>query len=116
MRLLRSRVFWDSFYDGVLIGTVVGVVIAVLVLLAGCQTLPPEVRTVTVTNTVRVPVATPCFAASDRPKLPEPTPLADEATPDQRAAALKADLLALQAYADQVDALFLLCQSVGVKP
>jgi hypothetical protein len=87
--------------------------------LAGCQTLPPpppEVIVRTVTNTVSVPTPVPCFAEADRPKLPEVMKLPDSATPDQRAAALEAFKLDLEKYAADVDALFILCQSVGAKP
>jgi hypothetical protein len=87
--------------------------------LFGCQTLPappPEVIVRTVTNTVSVPTPVPCFNEADKPNLPDPPILPDSASPDQRAAAVAAYQIVLMRYAADVDALFILCQSVGAKP
>lgn len=89
-----------------------------IVALAGCGMAPvkPEVRTVT--NTVYVPTPTPCFKPEDVPKIPTPTPVdTANATLDQINAAAALDLQLLDAYAKQVDALFVQCtKSSEVKP
>lgn len=89
-----------------------------MVALAGCamdSTIPPEVRTTTVT--VQVPVIVPCFTDADRPVMPTPTFTTEAqiaaATPEQLAAADRADRLALEIYASAVDALFLACSQKG---
>jgi hypothetical protein len=94
-------------------------VMLIAALLAGCQTLPaapPEVITRTNFVEVKVPTPVPCFTDADRPRLPEQPRLPDSATPDQRAAAVAAYQLEIAKYGEQVDALFMLCQSVGAKP
>jgi hypothetical protein len=94
-------------------------VMLIAALLAGCQTLPPpapEVITRTSFVEVKVPTPVPCFTDADRPRLPEQPRLPDSATPDQRAAAVAAYQLEIAKYGEQVDALFMLCQSVGAKP
>ena len=81
---------------------------------AGCSTaptLPPTVSTRTVE--VKVPVAVPCIDAATRPKMPQPVPLAEGATAEQKAAAVVADAEALARYAETVDALFILCSKTG---
>lgn len=83
---------------------------------AACSTapvLPPTVSTRTVE--VKVPVPVPCIDEATRPRLPPPTPLAVNATAEQKAAAVVADAEALARYAESVDALFLRCIKLGDK-
>jgi len=93
-------------------------VLAVLAL-SGCagmetQQRPPEVRTIT--NTVSVPVPVPCFTEAERPILPPLTPIdIDRATVDQMAAALAADEINEALYRSAVDALFLKCMKGPAK-
>jgi len=88
-------------------------------LLAACAsdpTLPPETRTTTVIQKVPVPV--PCFNEADRPAAPVPTPIdIDNATTDQMADAVAADNAADRLYEQQLEALFIQCQTnKGVTP
>ena len=89
---------------------------SIAISVAACSsapTLPPTVSTRTVE--VKVPVPVPCFTEADRPKLPPPTALVDNATAEQKAAAVVADAEALARYAEAVDALFLKCVKTGEK-
>jgi hypothetical protein len=45
--------------------------------------------------------------------MPQPVPLAEGATAEQKAAAVVADAEALARYAETVDALFILCSKTG---
>lgn len=91
--------------------------IAACVLLAACaplqrpDPLPPEIRTTTIE--VKIPVIVPCFTEAERPALPVPTFTTEAqiiaASPEQLAAADRADRLALEVYSSSVDALFVAC-------
>lgn len=87
-----------------------------VVALAACAPLepqrPPEVRTIT--HTVSVPVPVPCFTEADKPILPALTAIdIDHATVDQLAKALAADEANETLYRNAVDALFILCMKSG---
>lgn len=96
-------------------------IVAVLALtLVGCDALvpvkpdTPEVRTITVR--VNVPIPVPCFLESDRPKMPDATPVnVDTATTEQLAAAELADALAMDVYTAAVDRLFVACTKIELK-
>ena len=68
---------------------------------------PPEQRTTTVQ--VKVPVVVPCFTEDERPILAPSTPVADGATADQMASALRADIENEKLFTAAVDALFIRC-------
>lgn len=93
-----------------------------IVLLAGCAIDAPKPEEPLIRSTVHqseAPVVAPCFTEAERPVQPLPT-LASEAeiaaaTPEQLAAAERADALAMDVFANTVDALFLKCQK-GTAP
>lgn len=85
----------------------------VLLLLGACAQLEPQ-RPLPVPEiqyrSYPVPTPVPCFTEAERPILPPPTPIdIPNATVDQLAAALTADMIAEELYAKQVDALFIRC-------
>jgi hypothetical protein len=98
------------------------VAIVAALALAGCaiDETKPDVEVRTITVKVPTPVPVPCFTESDRPVMPKPTFTTEAeiaaATPEQLAAADRADRLALEVYVSQVDALWLACQSKGNSP
>lgn len=90
------------------------VMLAALVL-AACGTVeqrPPEVRTNTIT--VEIPIAVPCFTENQKPVLVADIIVDPEtATTEQLIAAKLANALALEAYTEAVDRLFLQCSTKG---
>lgn len=86
-----------------------------IIVLAACgplQTKPNEAPALTVsTKTVSVPdvVLVPCIDPATRPRLPPPTQVAPDATPEQRNAAVILDARNLRAFTDAVDEIFLAC-------
>jgi hypothetical protein len=92
-------------------GAVALLVVVALTILSGCVTsgvAVPDNRTVT--NTVLVPIAAPCFDRKSLPQLPAPTPVDPEkATTAQLAAAAAADAEAFQLYARTVAQMWEAC-------
>jgi hypothetical protein len=84
-----------------------------VIALSGCATEPTKsapVVTRVVTERVEIPLRVPCVKAADVPPRPKMTAV-DIAKADTRqlAAALAADVLAYDLYADRVDALLKAC-------
>jgi hypothetical protein len=86
-------------------------------LLAACASDPERPAETPVTyRTVYVDKPVPCFTEAERPILPPLTPIdVDNATTDQMAAAVAADLENERLYTAAVDALFLKCQAAAGK-
>jgi hypothetical protein len=84
-----------------------------IVLTAGCASTPEKpapMLTQVKVERVEIPVRMPCVAAADVPAVPKVTPIdAAKADTRQLAAAVAADLLALDVYAARVDAILRSC-------
>jgi PBP1b-binding outer membrane lipoprotein LpoB len=81
-------------------------------LLAGCASSPSSpapIATSTRTVTANIPVAVPCIAPEDVPKVPTPIAVPPEASTYQRVVALAANKKALDRYAELADAAFVQC-------
>ncbi len=93
--------------------------IAIIALfLAGCASDPsaPDITTSVKTVTVNVPVPVPCIAVSDIPNVPPRTPITAAAGPEQKAAAVDADLKAYVRYAELADPLIQQCSKGVTSP
>ena len=80
-----------------------------LLALTGCATTP-ELVTGPQTVRVEVPIRVKCISMSDLPQYPAPTPVdVATATREQVAAAVAADLLAIEDYAKRADVALRAC-------
>jgi hypothetical protein len=79
--------------------------------LSACASNPSQedITTSVKTVTVNVPVPVPCIAVTDIPSVPPRTPITAAAGPEQKAAAVDADLKAYVRYAEIAEPLLTQC-------
>ena len=86
--------------------------------LSACVSNPSQedITTSVKTVTVNVPVPVPCIAVADIPIVPPRTPITAAAGPEQKAAAVDADLKAYVRYAELADPLMQQCSKGVTSP
>ena len=86
--------------------------------LSACASNPSQedITTSVKTVTVNVPVPVPCIAVADIPIVPPRTPITAAAGPEQKAAAVDADLKAYVRYAGLADPLMQQCSKGVTSP